>query len=190
MLYDPKCPEIQFFAKMQMPWEFVLHKGKCPKKDKGKFDSLWSKSKCKTCFGGPTIDNDSEWFLKNYFVWYFKGVCLFVHFLKLEVSLLQDFERHRYVTLSWIEGNTGNGLLPIPSKDFPPGRHVFCKKQKLTKGHQYGFRKFSGFGFIRVRQWKALSSKVWFWNANILHIWMILLWDQRKLRSKRASTSF
>ena len=75
-----------------------------------------------------------------------KGVCLFVHFLKLEVSLLQDFERHRYVTLSWIEGNTGN-LLPIPSKDFPPGRHVFCKKQKLTKGHQYGFRKFSGFWF-------------------------------------------
>ena len=39
---------------------------------------------------------------------------------------------------------------------------------------------------------KSIISKFWFWNVNenILHIWMILLWDQRTLRSKHVSTSF
>ena len=132
-----------------------------------------------------------EWFWMVSEKWLFVGRSLsFWTFSYIRSFLLQHCQRYRYVTLSWLEGNTGKGGLPIPSKDFPPGRHVFCKKQKLTKGHQYGFRKFSGFGFIRVRQWKALSSKFWFWNANILHIWMILLWDQRTLRSKHVSTSF
>ena len=107
------------------------------KKDKGKFDSLWSKSKCKTCFGGPKIDNDSEWFLKNYFVWYFKGVCLFVHFLKLEVSLLQDFERHRYVTLSWIEGNTET-FCQYPQKISPQAATYFVKSKSWPKDTSTG----------------------------------------------------
>ena len=49
------------------------------------------------------------------------------------------------VTWSWIQGNTGKGLLPIPSKDFPAGGHktYFVKRQKLTKGHQQGFRELS-----------------------------------------------
>ena len=71
----------------------------------------------------------------------------FCTFSYIRSFLLQHCQRYRDVTLSWLEGNTGKGVLPIPSKDFPPGRHVFCKKQKLTKGHQYGFRKFSGFWF-------------------------------------------
>ena len=66
-----------------------------------------------------------------------KGVCLFVHFLKLEVSLLQDFERHRYVTLSWIEGNTET-CCQYPQKISPQAATYFVKSKSWPKDTSTG----------------------------------------------------